>query len=61
MTLLRALFGEKIVQKLEKTERKKHTLEIDTNSRKKEGNVLDIEQCQRKDLSRAVLKKKTLM
>lgn len=42
---------EKRVQKLEKSgQEEKHGLEMDTNSRKNEDNVLDVEQCQRRDL-----------
>lgn len=49
--LIKSCFKEKMEQKLETTgQEKKHELEKDTNSKKKEGNVLHIEQCQRKDL-----------
>lgn len=42
--------GKKGLQKLEKTgQEEKQGLAIDTNSGKKEGNVLDVEQYQKRD------------
>lgn len=51
--LVKSCFSEKKkrLQKLEKTGwEEKHGQAIDTNSGKKEGNVLDVEQCQKRDL-----------